>query len=60
MLKASNCVSNVFGIDRDAYLHALKSSLPKIVPNGLPTSEDLDAVAEEERIKNATSVNNTE
>jgi hypothetical protein len=52
MMKASNCVSNLMGTDRDA--------MGRKAVQGLPTSEDLDRVAEEEKIKNATGVNNTE
>lgn len=49
MLKASNCVNNLFGKDRDAVVNALRLSMPKIVPDPLPTSKD-----------QPTGVNNTE
>jgi hypothetical protein len=41
------------GTDRD-------TMTKKVIAEGLPTSEDLDRVAEEQKIKDATSVNDTE
>ena len=59
MLKASNCVANLQGMDRDAAVSLRKEiqrhAQENFLPNRLPTSADLDRVAEEERVRVATS-----
>lgn len=48
-MKASNCVSNLQGIDRDYSVYCTKQK------DKLPSATDLDKIAEEERIRVATS-----
>jgi hypothetical protein len=60
MLRASNCVSNLQGMDRDVAV-SLRKEIQKhaqemLLGNSLPTSEDLDRVAEEQEIKERTKV----
>ena len=53
MLRASNCVRNIMGRDRDEVVREHYVAT-------LPSAEDLDRVAEEEKIRQATGVINTE
>jgi len=63
MIKASNCVQNLKGMDRDVAV-SLRKEIQKhaqesLIGNVLPTAEDLDnfldRFSEEERIRSATS-----
>ena len=58
MLRASNCISNLQGMDRDVAV-SLRKEIQKhaydgLLGNSLPTAEDLDRVAEEQEIKDKT------
>ena len=59
MLRASNCVVNLQGIDRDVAV-SLRKEIQKhaqdgLIPNRLPTAADLDRVIEERVIAEKTN-----
>lgn len=58
-MRASNCTTNLFGVDRDVAVRRDAAIADASEPVRLPSAADLDAQAEEERIRIATSVNNT-
>ena len=60
MLKASNCVRNIFGVDRDVAVRRDAAIENAAEPVRLPSAHDLDTIAEEDRIRDATGVQNTE
>ena len=60
MLRASNCVSNLQGMDRDAAV-ALRKEIQRhaqenLVSNGLPTSKDLDRFAEQHNLSSENGI----
>jgi hypothetical protein len=59
-MRASNCTTNLFGVDRDVAVRRDAAIANASEPVRLPSAADLDAYAEEESIRLRTGVNNTE
>ena len=58
MLKASNCVSNLYGVDRDVAAEQMRQAIKnQAKEHTLPSAHDLDVVAAEELARTRTTTN---